>query len=247
MSERLQRRYHIGQTVVPYTIDWSEDRETMGLSIDASLELTVKAPMTATVAEVEEVLDSRQEWLLQKLYGLKEQEGPPYPKEYMTGEKLQYRGRQYPLEVVEADVPEPKLSFGEQTFTLRVHRFDGDIDDVSVRRKHQVVVDWFIEAAEEELPARVVRFDSRLGLDDVQVWVGEIDGRWGEYDSGTVRLNWRLIRAPIRIQDYVIAHELAHSVHGKHSDAFWNTVGALIPDYEDRRDWLRVNGNSLSI
>ena len=247
MSERLQRRYYIGQTVVPYTIDWSEDRETMGLSIDASLELTVKTPMTATVAEVEEVLDSRQEWLLQKLYGLKEQEGPPYPKEYMTGEKLQYRGRQYPLEVVEADVPEPKLSFGEQTFTLRVHRFDGDIDDVSVRRKHQAVVDWFIEAAEEELPARVVRFDSRLGLDDVQVWVGEIDGRWGEYDSGTVRLNWRLIRAPIRIQDYVIAHELAHSVHGKHSDAFWNTVGALIPDYEDRRDWLRVNGNSLSI
>jgi predicted metal-dependent hydrolase len=247
MSERLQRRYHIGQTVVPYTIDWSEDRETMGLSIDASLELTVKAPMTATVAEVEEVFDSRQEWLLQKLYGLKEQEEPPYPKEYMTGEKLQYRGRQYPLEVVEADVPEPKLSFDEQTFTLHVHRFDGDVDDVSVRRKHQAVVDWFIEAAEEELPARVARFDSRLGLDDVQVWVGEINGRWGEYDNGTVRLNWRLIRAPVRIQDYVIAHELAHSVHNEHSGAFWNTVGALIPDYEDRREWLRVNGNSLTI
>jgi len=247
MSERLQRRHHIGQTVVPYTIDWSEDRETMGLSIDASLELTVKAPMTATVAEVEEVFDSRQEWLLQKLYGLKEQEEPPYPKEYMTGEKLQYRGRQYPLEVVEADVPEPKLSFDEQTFTLCVHRFDGDVDDVSVRRKHQAVVDWFIEAAEEELPARVARFDSRLGLDDVQVWVGEIDGRWGEYDNGTVRLNWRLIRAPVRIQDYVIAHELAHSVHNEHSGAFWNTVGALIPDYEDRREWLRVNGNSLTI
>ncbi|MDZ5810359.1 SprT family zinc-dependent metalloprotease [Halorubrum sp. AD140] len=247
MSERLQRRHHIGQTVVPYTIDWSENRETMGLSIDSSLELTVTAPMTATIAEVEEVLESRQEWLLEKLYGLKEQEGPPYPKEYMTGEKLQYRGRQYPLEVVEADVPEPKLSFDEQTFTLQVHRFDGDVDDVSVRRKHQAVVDWFIQRAEEELPARVSRFDSRLGLDDVPVWVGEIDGRWGEYDSGTVRLNWRLIRAPVRIQDYVIAHELAHSVHNEHSDAFWNTVGALIPDYEDRREWLRVNGNSLTI
>lgn len=247
MTGRLQRRYHIGQTVVPYTIDWSEDRETMGLSIDASLELTVKAPMTATVAEVEEVLDSRQEWLLQKLYGLKEQEGPPYPKEYMTGEKLQYRGRQYPLDVVEADVSEPKVSFDDQTFTLRVHPFDGDVDDVSVRRKHQAVVDWFIEAAEEELPSRVARFDARLGLDDVHVWVGEIDGRWGEYDDGTVRLNWRLIRAPVRIQDYVIAHELAHSIHNGHSGAFWNTVGALIPDYEDRREWLRINGNSLTI
>lgn len=247
MNERLQRRHHIGQTVVPYRIDWSEDRETMGLSIDKSLELTVTAPITATVADVEEVLESRQEWILKKLYGLKEKEGPPYPKEYMTGEKLQYRGRQYPLEVVEADVPEPKLSFDEQTFTLRLHRFDGDVDDVSVRRKHQAVIDWFIERAEEDLPPRVSRFESRLGLENVPVWVGEIDGRWGEYDNGTVRLNWRLIRAPVRIQDYVIVHELAHSVHENHSDSFWNTVGALIPDYEDRREWLRLNGNTLTV
>jgi len=247
MSERLQRRHHIGQTVVPYTIDWSETRETMELSIDKSLELTVTAPMTATVADVERVLESRQEWLLEKLYGLKEQEGPPYPKEYMSGEKLQYRGRQYPLEVIEGDVSEPRLSFDEQTFTLRVHRLDKDVDDVSVRRKRQAVVDWFIERAEEELPSRVSRFESRLGLDDVPVWVGEIDGRWGEYDDGTIRLNWRLILAPVRIQDYVIAHELAHSVHDRHSESFWNTVGALIPDYEERREWLRVNGNTLTV
>jgi hypothetical protein len=91
--------------------------------------------MTATGVEVEEVLESRQEWLLEKLYGLKEQEGLPYPKEYMTGEKLQCRGRQCPLEVVEADAPEPTLSFDEQTFTLRVHPLDGEVDDVSVRRK----------------------------------------------------------------------------------------------------------------
>jgi len=247
MSKRLQRRYHIGQTVLPYAIDWSEKRETVELSIDKSLELTVTAPMTATTADVEEILDSRQEWLLQKLYGLKEQEGPPYPKEYMSGEKLQYRGRQYPLEVVEADVLEPTLSFDEQIFTLQVHRIDGDTDDVSVRRKHQAIVDWFIERAEQELPDRLPRYESRLGLDDVPMWVGEISGRWGEYDNGTVRLNWRLILAPVRIQDYVLVHELAHSVHDAHSAAFWNTVGALIPDYEDRREWLRVNGNSLAI
>lgn len=247
MSERFQRRHHIGQTVIPYTIDRSENRETMELSIDKSLELTVTAPMTATLADIEEVLESRQEWLLQKLYRLKEQEGPPYPKEYMTGEKLQYRGRQYPLEVVEADVSDPVLSFDEQTFTLHVHRFDGDVDDVSVRRKHQAALNWYTERAEEELPQRVSRFESRLGLNDVQTKVEEIDGRWGEYDDGTVRLNWRLVLAPVRIQDYVIAHELAHSVHHGHSDGFWNTVGALIPDYEDRREWLRVNGNSLAI
>jgi len=247
MSGPLQRQYHIGQTVIPYTIDWSESRETVSLSIDSSLELTVTAPMTATVADVESVLESRQEWLLQKLYGLKEQEGPPYPKEYLSGEKLQYRGRQYPLEVVEADVPQPELSFDDQTFTLRVHALDADADGVSVRRKRQAVVDWFVKRAGQELPERASRFESKLGAQDVQIEVGEIDGRWGEYNEGTIRLNWRLVRAPVRIQDYVLAHELAHSVHEEHSDSFWNTVGALIPDYEDRRDWLRVNGNTLAV
>jgi len=245
MSEQLKRHHHIGQTVVPYTIDWSEQRETVTLSIDSSLELTVKAPITAGSNEIEEVLESKQEWILQKLYGLKEQEGPPYPKEYLSGEKLQYRGRQYPLEVVEADVPQPVLSFDEQTFTLRTHRFDEGADDVSIRRKRQAVVDWFITRAEEELPNRATTFESRLGLDDVTVGVGELDGRWGEYDDGVARLNWRLIRAPVRIQDYILAHELAHAVHDDHSESFWNTVGALIPDYEDRREWLRLNGNTL--
>lgn len=247
MSGPLQREYHIGQTVIPYTIDWSESRESISLSIDSSLELTVTAPMTATVADVESVLDSRQEWLLEKLYGLKEQEEPPYPKEYLSGEKLLYRGRQYPLEVVEADVPQPELSFDEQTFTLRVHSLDAEADKVSVRRKRQAVVDWFFRRAEEELPERASRFESKLGAEATSVDVGEIDGRWGEYDDGTVRLNWRLVRAPVRIQDYVLAHELAHTVHEDHSDSFWNTVGALVPDYEDRRDWLRVNGNTLTV
>ncbi len=247
MSGRLKRHHHIGQTVVPYTIDWSEERETMSLRIDESLELTVTAPMTATTADVEEVLDARQEWIIEKLYRLQEQEGPPYPKEYLTGEKLQYRGRQYPLEVVEADVPQPKLSFDEQAFTIRAHRIETEPDAVSIRRRRQAVVDWYIRRAEEELPERAPGFESRLGLEDVAIEVEEIQGRWGEFDDGVVRLNWRLLLAPVRIQDYVIAHELAHALHDRHTDSFWNTVGALVPDYEERREWLRLNGNTLTV
>ncbi|MCU4974863.1 M48 family metallopeptidase [Halobacteria archaeon AArc-m2/3/4] len=241
------REFHIGQTVVPYEIDWSQDRETIGLSLDQSLELTVRAPMTATIDEVETVLESRREWLLEKLYGLKEQMEPPYPKEFMSGEKLPYRGREYHLNVIKDDVTEPRLSFDGDEFTLRVHRFDAPDDHVSIRRKRQAVVDWYLRRAKDDLPTRSPRFESKLGLEDVPVDVRELEGRWGEYENGTVRLNWRLILAPVRIQDYVLVHELAHAVHDDHSDSFWNTVGTLIPDYEDRREWLRLNGNSLTI
>lgn len=44
-----------------------------------------------------------------------------------------------------------------------------------------------------------------------------------------------------------MVHELAHASHERHSNAFWNTVGTLLPDYEDRREWLRLKGNTLTI
>lgn len=247
MTATHKRHYHIGQTVVPYEIDWSDDRETTGLRIDESLELTVRAPMSATIDDVEAVLESRQEWILEKLFGLAEQESPPYPKEYLSGEKLPYKGRQYPLEVVEADVAQPELSFDGERFTLRTHRFDAPGDSVSIRRKRQSVVDWFIRRAHRDLPERVPRYSSRLGVSDIDVSVREMNARWGEHDDGVVQLNWRLILAPVRIQDYVIVHELAHEIHDDHSDAFWNTVGTLIPDYYDRREWLRLHGNTLTV
>ena len=240
-------QYHIGQTVVPYEINWVKGRETVGLRIDESMEMEVRAPMTASLSDVEAVLDDRKEWILEKLYGLSKQADTPRQKEFLSGEKLRYRGRQYRLKVVETGVQNPEISFDGNEFSLEVHRIDAPGDEVSVRRKREAVVDWYRQRASEELPERAERFAPKLGTDGVEVGVGEPEGKWGVYEDGTVSLNWRLVLAPVRIQDYVAVHELAHVVHDEHTDSFWNTVGALLPDYEDRREWLRLNGNTLTI
>jgi predicted metal-dependent hydrolase len=72
--------------------------------------------------------------------------------------------------------------------------------------------------------------------------------RWGSCTSmGIINLNWRLFLAPMRIIDYVIVHELAHLRYHNHSKDFWNLVRSIIPDYEERKEWLRVNGPTLII
>lgn len=235
--------FHIGQTVVPYEIEWSPDRSTIGLFLDSSMELTVKAPVDATTEDVREILDRKKEWLLDTLYGLAEQAEPPFDKEFLSGEKLLYNGRRYRLKVEEKDTNQPVLTFDGHRFLLQV----SDEDAVSVRRKRQAVVDWYVQQAQEELPARVDQFAQKLGVEEVDISVNDLHRRWGEYDGRQVSLHWRLVFAPRRIQDYVAVHELAHSKHNLHTDAFWNTVGSLIPDYRDRREWLRVNGNQLTV
>jgi Protein of unknown function DUF45 len=92
-----------------------------------------------------------------------------------------------------------------------------------------------------ELNARHFRVElSRLALRDQK-------SRWGSYSKNTnsIYLNFRLLFAPEDVMDYVILHELAHIKELNHSRAFWALVGGAMPDYKEKRKWLRKNGNSL--
>jgi hypothetical protein len=51
--------------------------------------------------------------------------------------------------------------------------------------------------------------------------------------------------APDEIQDYVVVHELCHRLHMDHSHEFWAEVENVLPDYRQRRKWLKENGNGL--
>ena len=66
---------------------------------------------------------------------------------------------------------------------------------------------------------------------------------WGSCSSrGNLNFNCLLMKTPVEIQDYVIVHELAHRKHMDHSPAFWAEVEKVVPDYRERRKWLRRNG-----
>lgn len=57
-------------------------------------------------------------------------------------------------------------------------------------------------------------------------------------------LNFNAVIAlmPKDISDYVIVHELAHLKQMNHSASFWKEVEKIIPDYKDKRKWLKENG-----
>ena len=51
--------------------------------------------------------------------------------------------------------------------------------------------------------------------------------------------------APPAVLDYVVVHELCHIKHMNHSKEFWELVGSILPDYKERRKWLKEHGNEL--
>jgi len=52
------------------------------------------------------------------------------------------------------------------------------------------------------------------------------------------------IMAPRTVLDYVVAHEVAHLIH---TEAFWGTLDCIMPDYRERKGWLRQHGVEMTL
>ncbi|MEA2035071.1 MAG: M48 family metallopeptidase [Euryarchaeota archaeon] len=71
---------------------------------------------------------------------------------------------------------------------------------------------------------------------------------WGSCTSGnTLNFHWKTILAPMRILDYIVVHEMVHLVEKNHTPEFWEIIKAILPDYEERKEWLKINGKYLDI
>lgn len=71
--------------------------------------------------------------------------------------------------------------------------------------------------------------------------VKKLTSRWGSCSSaGDITLNYFLIQLPWRLIDYVILHELAHTIHHDHSPKFWKLVENNLPDYKSLRRELKT-------
>ncbi|OZA12541.1 MAG: hypothetical protein B7X94_03715 [Hydrogenophilales bacterium 17-62-8] len=111
---------------------------------------------------------------------------------------------------------------------------------------YMLVRDWLQARAARLLAWRLKRLARKLGRVPSRFALSNAQTQWGSCTRrGHVRLNWRLVQAPLAIIDYVAAHELAHLVHLDHSPRFWAQVAVLCPDALTRRAELRRMGATL--
>lgn len=102
-----------------------------------------------------------------------------------------------------------------------------------------MVTKGLMELARRELPKDVKRLSVLTGIGYKDVTVRSQKSRWGSCSSsGALNLNWRLVKCPPMVRDYVILHELAHTRVFNHSKAFWDLVHKLMPEYRTALEWV---------
>ena len=98
----------------------------------------------------------------------------------------------------------------------------------------------------EYLEKRTWKLAEKIVVTPKKVVVKNLKSRWGSAGkTGTITLNQALIRAPPRIIDYIIIHELCHLKIPNHSRRYWNLLYRFVPDYESKIKWLDNNSKNL--
>lgn len=218
-----------------YQICRSETRRKLTITVERDRSVVVRAPVGVSDEKIREIVEAKRFWIFEKLHHVRKYT-PPHPpgKEMVSGESVLYLGRSCRIEVVDTDATE----------ILFDHRFV--IPHSHASRRKEVLREWYIERAKATILPRVRRFADKLGVDYKHAKIVDSRYRWGSCTvKDNVNFNWRLIKAPMFVIDYVIVHELAHLMEPNHTPRFWNIVSAQSPKMEKARAWLRDNGQLL--
>jgi len=92
------------------------------------------------------------------------------------------------------------------------------------------------------LKNRTWKIASKIGVKPSKVVVKKLKDRWGSSTkNGIINLNSALKKAPSKVVDYIIIHELCHLRVREHSKRYWNLVHKFMPKYQNQIDWLKEN------
>ncbi len=177
----------------------------------------VRAPRWTPIAEIERFLAEKEPWIRRRVAESR-RETPAFA--WRQGERLPVLGE--PLElVIDGSSPDTRR-VGE---SLHVAGRIGSPPELRTK-----VIEWLRQQAKAVFAERVAEYAPRLGVAPPPLGLSNARTQWGSCNArGRVLLNWRLIHVPLRLVDYVVAHELAHLREMNHSSRFWALVEQAYP------------------
>lgn len=105
---------------------------------------------------------------------------------------------------------------------------------------------WYRKVAKKHLTKRTKELSVKMKLPYNKIFIRESKTKWGNCSRDkNISLNWKLIKSPHYVIDYIIIHELLHTVVMSHTHKFWTLLKSYYPDFRESIKWLEKYGNSL--
>jgi predicted metal-dependent hydrolase len=213
------------------------NRRTASIFIERDGSVGLIVPNTIEKEQVFEIVEKKRSWIYKKLAEWQDLNSSRIIREFRNGESFFYLGSSYRLKMV-INQKAPLILKNGYFCLKKTERYKAE----------EHFKNFYRDKGKQKLTERVGLFSKKMGVAPNKVRVLELKNRWASCsDKGNLNFHWKCMMAPLSVTDYIIVHELAHLIHAKHTEAFWNEIDKVIPDYQDKLNWLRQFGASLSL
>lgn len=227
MAQRLLSIPQIGEVV----LSKRRGNTRMRLSISASGRVRVGMPYWTPYEAGILFVKSQQSWILKQLL-------LHAPKELHNGSRL---GKQHRIVVFPLSSAEPVVNI-RVTDTSIIIKTNLPMSDGRVRQRLIAACERALKKeAEAMLPNRVKLISSQYRLPYAKSRIRKLTSRWGSCSSKKdISLSYYLIQLPWELIDYVILHELAHTIYHHHGRDFWGYMESQLPNVRNLRRQIKL-------
>ena len=206
-------------------------RKTLSLTINENAELIVRAPKRLSIEKIQDFINEKENWINRKKRLIENQ----IKDVTINHNKLLYLGDLFPINV-EQNASKELFFTGEEFIANSI---EPESLSLSIKK-------WYKNKFKEIALPRVAYFANKHNLMVNQVRIKNQKTMWGSCSSkNNINLNYLLLMAPMGVIDYVIVHELVHTIHRNHSTDFWDSVESIMPEFQEHKRWLKKNGYKL--
>lgn len=199
-------------------------------------EVVIKAPWYTTRNQIQEVVESKREWIMKKLeeYNV----SPRKAKEYEDGEKFQILGESYYLNIYYKDINNAILNVENEKIEIILPLSYAEEDNTEQIKK--MIDKMYYMIAEKEVESAMEKTRKMVGLAPEEYKIKKIKYAWGTCSSRKViTINQNLMMYSRKAIEYVILHEICHLKYMNHSKKFWKMVESYMPDYKEAEKELK--------
>ncbi len=222
----------------PYKLVKSRRAKYIRIKISAIGELSVVLPWGASEKHAHGFLQKKSQWILRTLENISFDKSDLFPKHL----DLKLLNEYWSVEYIKSEDDAIQL----KQISNNHLEIKGNIDDWEFVKN--TINKWCKVKAKTLFREMLESLAEEHGFHFNRLSVRSQKTRWGSCSTAkNINLNSKLLFMPENVVEYVMIHELCHTIEMNHSSNFWRLVEDCDSDYRDNRKQLKLLGKTLAL
>ncbi|TGL55610.1 M48 family peptidase [Leptospira kemamanensis] len=201
----------------------------LSLTVYHNGRVVLKHPSSYPKHQIDNFLNEKIDWIQDKLKKIPKD--IPNKLNFEPGETIPIFGEMFSISLNE------KESFWDPNQAFFIQPFKTELK----RQKNAKLILKSILL--KKITPIIEKYESNLKTKVTKVSIKPMRSLWGSCNfKNAISINLSLVHCPNFVVEYIVLHEIAHTLQHNHSKKFWDIIKSQDPNYKLAEKWLKETG-----